>query len=225
MQSKPQLRREKTFDMTLIHSVSREREMAKPKYSPQMEQRRKELPAQERNKINLKSYNNGAILLSQRPSNEKMKTIDRKSPRKKLNEVTEKSSVPSMIENSNISRNAIRNSKNSNIPQIAKKQDFNENFRSKPNMLKQQPSNSSPKIIRAFSKELHEQTVTEEISTKENVNTMNNSTMISSMNETQVAEKIHAHNDVINKFAEELTRMESFDTTPVKGRLRNFFFS
>jgi hypothetical protein len=191
---RPQLRREKTFDMTLIHT-SNEREKFTPKFSPQVQQKRMMMTtkatttADERN---MKSFHNSAIKYD-RPSDEKMKTIDRKYMDKKK------------VQNF-ISKNV------SNVDSTPKK--YTKEVISKrisPVVTKTQPI---PKASISPSRKI--EPPKESKSSSGNSNNSNSNS--ESVKITQMIEKNQSQTDVVvRKFAEEVSKLSSADSRQIEG--------
>ncbi|KAG5673689.1 hypothetical protein PVAND_003713 [Polypedilum vanderplanki] len=178
-QLRPQLRREKTFDMTLIHTTSphNEREKFTPKFSPQVQQKRMTTKTNVADEQNIKSTHNSAIK-NDRPSVEKMKTIDRKF-------IEKKKGLAGVLSNGFVSKNAneVSNNKKYTKEMISK--------RASP-ITKPQ---SIPKVALSSSKKVEP--------LKENKS--NDSVKITQMIEKNQSQT----DVVVRKFAEEVTKMSS----------------
>ena len=231
------LRRERTFDMTLMTDMGRKKEEMKPKFSPQFQRKNRQLTTQERYKANVisqpppqTSSTPQSAISKQRPvcvkSHEKMKTIDRKNVKKKPAETSveqlfaEAKNAKGSMENCTVSNtgNSVSSSFNylkgpptQNAPNIVKKQ---------PEIIK---SNSPP----AFSREspIHQ------IPQQHQQQSSPNNNFYYELKETPVDsietnddknEANHAQMDIVNKFAEDILKMSTFDVSQTEGKSLTF---
>lgn len=241
------LRRERTFDMTLISDMgNRRKEEMKPKFSPQFQRKNRQLTTQERYKANLQPppavINNQvtsnmpqSAISKQRPtvsiikSHEKMKTIDRKNIKKKPAE----NSVEQLFADV---KNAKGSKENSVVSNTANSVSSSFNYVKGPaqNNGNNSPTNKSkqPEILikperslntpTNFSREqrespLHIQQQQQQQPASSNFYYELKETPVDSETNDDKNEVNHAQMDMVNKFAEDILKMSTFDVSQTEG--------
>lgn len=234
------LRRERTFDMTLMTDVGRKKEEMKPKFSPQFQRRNRQLTTQERYKANVTSQpppqtsTPQSAISKQRPvcvkSHEKMKTIDRKNVKKKSTETT---SVEQLFADA---KNAKVSNENSTVSNTGNSVSSSFNYLKGPptqnaqNIIKKQPeivkSNSPP----AFSRESPIRQIQQQPQQQQQQQASPNNfyyelkeTPVDSIETNDDKNEVnHAQMDIVNKFAEDILKMSTFDVSQTEGKSLTF---
>ncbi|CAG9807613.1 unnamed protein product [Chironomus riparius] len=235
------LRRERTFDMTLMTDVGRKKEEMKPKYSPQFQRKNRQLTTQERYKANVTSQPlpppqtstpQTSAISKQRPvcvkSHEKMKTIDRKNVKKKPAET----SVEQLFADA---KNAKVSNENSTVSNTGNSVSSSFNYLKGPptqnaqNIVKKQPEIIKSNSPTAYSRESpirqiqqqqqhhhhqqQQQPQQQQISPNNFFYELKETTVDSIDTNDDKNEVNHAHMDIVNKFAEDILKMSTFDVS------------
>lgn len=239
------LRRERTFDMTLMTDVGRKKEEMKPKFSPQFQRKNRQLTTQERYKANVTSQPPPqttstpqiSAISKQRPvcvkSHEKMKTIDRKNVKKKPSET----SVEQLFADA---KNAKVSNENSTVSNTGNSVSSSFNYLKGPptqnaqnNIIKKQPeiikSNSptaaytreSP-IRQIQQQQLPQQQQQQRISPNNFYYELKETPVDSIETNDDKNEVNHAQMDIVNKFAEDILKMSTFDVSQTEGKSLTF---
>ena len=236
------LRRERTFDMTLMTDVGKKREEIKPKFSPQFQRKNRQLTTQERYKANVTSQPppiqtsmpQTSAISKQRTinvkSHEKMKTIDRKQVKKKPSET-------SVVELFADAKNAKVSNDNSTVSNTGNSVSSSFNYLKGPstqnaqNIIKKQPeiiksnspiaySRESP--IRQVQQTVQQQQQQQQQSPNNFYYELKETPVDSETNDDDKNEVNHAQMDIVNKFAEDILKMSTFDVSQTEGKSLTF---
>ena len=236
------LRRERTFDMTLMTDVGRKKEEMKPKFSPQFQRKNRQLTTQERYKANVTSQPlpppqtstpQTSAISKQRPvcvkSHEKMKTIDRKNVKKKPAET----SVEQLFADA---KNAKVSNENSTVSNTGNSVSSSFNYLKGPptqnaqNMIKKQPEIIKSNSPSAYSRESpirqiqqHQHQPQQQQISPNNFYYELKETPVDSIETNDDKNEVnHAQMDIVNKFAEDILKMSTFDVSQTEGKSLTF---
>lgn len=234
------MRRERTFDMTLMTDVGRKKEEIKPKFSPQFQRKNRQLTTQERYKASVVSPPpppTQSAINKQRPvnikSHEKMKTIDRKNINKKKPETSVEQLFADVKNTTTKPLNSTpSNSVSSSFnyvkgPSTAAAQSSSPTVKKQPEVVKSDRSHNTPtNISRESPLHIHPQQQSRQQSPSNNFYYELKETPVDSI-ETNVddddkSEVNHAQMDAVNKFAEDILKMSTFDVSQTEGELLTF---